>query len=305
MRYFLFFIAVTLLWGCEKELSINITPNDGVVVAYSFLYPDSTFKLHLSESVSITSTDKYGLVNDALVLLKRNGTTILNEPFPNGKAESAWSVGAFVGGDVFELEVNIPDKELVLASTVIPLKPNVIGIDTITELRRQNDGEFKPFLKFNIDFVENQATTDYYQLIVTRQGLQTSGEQIVNVVDVVKEDPVFSFLESGANLSNWFDFKGLFSDVLINGQDYQLKFLVDKSLLYLKDDEQSGDISVYLYHHTYDYFEYHKTYILSKGTDFFPMFDPVMIHSNVTNGLGLFSGMTFELFKYDLVEMDE
>ena len=48
------------------------------------------------------------------------------------------------------------------------------------------------------------------------------------------------------------------------------------------------------------YFEYLKTTIWAKGADNFPVFDPVRIHSNVEQGLGLVSGMSFDQVQYEI-----
>lgn len=299
MRYSWFLFGLLLL-GCEKEIHIEVPVQEGRVILYSFLYPDSAVSFHLSESVSITSPDLYAYIENARIGLKVNDLVQLDQAFPSNTVNGKWDpVGCNYGDSVF-VEVSIPGKPLVRASTMIPEKVVIAALDTVTEVRRPGNGEEKSFLRFALQFNDDGLKTSFYQVVVVRESWDYDGVRRIKTLELLQEDPVFVFHEQGGGLSSWFDFRGLFSDVLINGQDYTVTFLTEKKGYLRTFDEQRVRLTVYLYHHTYDYFEYLKTTIWAKGTDNFPVFDPVRIHSNVDQGLGLVSGMSFDQVQYEI-----
>jgi len=113
-----------------------------------------------------------------------------------------------------------------------------------------------------------------------------------------KDDPVFTQGEQSGSLLQGIDFQGLFSDGVINGLNYRLGFNIPRDNLFFDYYEDKIKITIYLYHHTYDYYSYFRSKILSAGYDGFydglPVFEPVRIHNNIDNGLGLVSGMSFD-----------
>lgn len=298
MRYRWLLFAILLL-GCEKEIHIEVPVQEGRVVVYSFLYPDSAVSFHLSESVSITSPDLYAYVQNARVGLIVNGSIQLDEAFPANTVTGKWDHVDYKYGDTLVVEVVIPGKEPVRASTIVPKKVAIAALDTVTEVRRPGNGEEIPFLRFALRFKDDGLHANYYQVAVVRDSWDPNGVRQTTTLELLHEDPVFLFHEEAGGISSWFDFRGLFSDVLINGQDYTVSFLTEKKGALLASDEQSVRLTVYLYHHTFDYFEYLKTTIWAKGADNFPVFDPVRIHSNVDQGIGLVTGMSFDQVQYE------
>jgi hypothetical protein len=289
------------MFACEKEVHLNISEAKEEVVVYSFIFPDSIFRMHLSESVIITSSSNYKQIKGASIQIRKNGMEVLNSFFPDDTVMEDWPGLVFDYGDTVDVAVAVPHKDTVSSRTVIPKIVPFMVADTVTEIRKLGENSFQPYFKVHIRFDDSRSVDDYYQLVVARHSLTKGGKHRVKSVTILKEDPVFLFMESGG-LSNWFDFKGLFSDVLINGQSYTLNFAFDKEEFRLADDEQSGQLVVYLYHHTYDYYEYLRTNVISKGIDLFPSFEPVKIHSNVNRGVGLFSGMAFHSVGFDLTK---
>lgn len=301
MRYGWLLFGLLLL-GCEKEIHIEVPDKEGKVVVYAFIYPDSAIRLHLSESVSITSPDLYSYVESARIGLKVNGQLMLDQAFPANTVNGEWDSVDYNYGDSVVVEVAIAGKELVRSRTKVPEKVAIAALDTVTEVRSTGNGVEKAFLRFALRFKDDGLRTNYYQVAVVRDAWDYDGVRHTTTLELLQEDPVFIFHEEAGGISSWFDFRGLFSDVLINGQDYTVSFLAEKSDYLMAYDEQRVRLTVYLYHHTYDYFEYLKTTIWAKGADNFPVFDPVRIHSNVDRGIGLVSGMSFDQMQYEFVQ---
>ena len=297
-----FIFVVLLLLGCEKEIHINVPLKEGKVTLYSFLYPDSSVCVHLSESVSITSTDPYAYVNDAQLSMHVNGNLALTQDYPDNSIVGCWQQIPINYNDTIEFAVTVQGKDTIRAQTIVPSRVLIEAMDTVTEIRRSGNEVENSFLRFSISFKDDGSRADYYQLVVIREGVSFDGTLKKNTLNLLLEDPVFLFQEETGGVSNWFDFNGLFSDLLINGQDYEVSFLANKSDYIKASGEQKVRLFVYLYHHTYDYFEYLKSTIMVNGTDDFPLFEPVTIHSNITHGVGLVSGMSFDKRLIEIIE---
>lgn len=294
-------LLMPILLSCEKEIDVKVPVTESQIVTYAFVYPDSSLSLHLSKSVSIVSDQPFDFVQNAEVKIRRNGLAVVNLVFPSNSVQTQWSNVKCAPDDSLSLEIYIPEKGYVTANSVILPKIDIVALDTLTEMRKGGANGDKEYLKCTLQFADDASSVDYYQLVVVRHSVDKDGKKKITTIDVLKEDPVFLILEQSGGISQWFDFKGLFSDVLINGVTHRLNFLIDKGLTVVGKEEQSAHLVVYLYHHNFDYFNYLKTTIWAKGTDLFPVFDPVRIHSNIKNGLGLFTGMNFDSRRLDLL----
>ncbi len=297
-----FLLVVLLFLGCEKEIHISVPDQDGKVVVYSFLYPDSAVNIHLSQSVAITSTDPYAYVDQARIKLLVNGTSVIDDDFPANSASGKWDLVRFSYNDSLKIEVSVAGKATISSNTVIPDKVGIAVLDTVTENRRSGSSDEKSYLRFSLRFSDDYRNSDYYQVVVLRESWTTDGKHNESTLDLLQEDPVFLFQEETGGISNWFDFKGLFPDVLINGQEYTVTFLTEKKNYLPVAGEQKVQLTVYLYHHTFHYFEYLKSTIWAKGTDDFPLFEPIPIHTNIDQGIGLFSGMSFDKIQIDILK---
>lgn len=298
LKYILLFFLLPLL-ACEKDIELELNEQSDQLVMYAFVYADSVLNLHFSKSQSILSVANYKQVEKGRFRLYINddikGTYIL----PSDTVWSKWDEFDFKVEDKIRIEAYELDGDTIKVESYLPPVIPIEDLDTLSMVSTTDAGNIET-LRTIVSFNDPAATVNYYQLYVVREGWGEIGEQPYynrSVVAYEKNDPVFTIKEQGGSLLQGLDFQGLFTDEFINGLSYRLTFNIPKDHLFFDYYEDKIKISIYLYHHTYDYYSYLRSNVLAAGYDGFydglPVFEPVRIHNNINGGLGLVSGMTF------------
>jgi len=298
-KYILLLFLV--LMACEKDIEIALNKQEDQLVMYAFIYPDSALNIHFSKSQSILSVPNYEQVEQGRFRMYINdeiqGTYIL----PADTVWSKWKEFSFAVGDKVKIEAYELDGDTVKVESYIPDVIPFYDLDTVTITQNLSDLGPTEMLRTKLSFEDPGGVVNYYQLHVVREGFGIVGGEPYytrKAITYEKDDPVFTQGEQSGSLLQGIDFQGLFSDGVINGLNYRLGFNIPRDNLFFDYYEDKIKITIYLYHHTYDYYSYFRSKILSAGYDGFydglPVFKPVRIHNNIDNGLGLVSGMSFD-----------
>ena len=298
-KYILLLFLV--LMACEKDIEIALNKQEDQLVMYAFIYPDSALNIHFSKSQSILSVPNYEQVEQGRFRMYINdeiqGTYIL----PADTVWSKWKEFSFAVGDKVKIEAYELDGDTVKVESYIPDVIPLFDLDTVTITQNLSDLGPTEMLRTKLSFEDPGGVVNYYQLHVVREGFGIVGGEPYytrKAITYEKDDPVFTQGEQSGSLLQGIDFQGLFSDGVINGLNYRLGFNIPRDNLFFDYYEDKIKITIYLYHHTYDYYSYFRSKILSAGYDGFydglPVFEPVRIHNNIDNGLGLVSGMSFD-----------
>ncbi|NPA36703.1 MAG: DUF4249 domain-containing protein [Chlorobi bacterium] len=288
---------VMFFTGCEKDIEIELKDEGNKSVLYSFIYPDSLFTLHFSKSVGVLSEENYALVKNSFFKLYKNGLYQGKYQFPDDTMAWHWRNFEFEPGDSILLKAIDENRDTAIAQTTIPLIIPVERLDTLSSAYQGADGIAYNVLKCNLTFTDNVYTDDYYQLEIIQERWEVidgNENYYRQVVDYIKDDPVFYSRSQQGTLMEGIDFKGLFNDELINGR-YSLQCLVPDSYYKLYWFDRKIKLTFYLYHHTEEFYRYFRTKLISDYYNGVPIFEPVNVYSNVENGIGLVTGMSFAL----------
>jgi len=297
-----FFVIVTTVlvmafmqWGCEKDVELELKKEGNKKVLYSFIYPDSLFRLHYSKSVDVLSDANYNVVDNGRFKMYINGFYQGSYQFPADNVLGEWDDFRFRSGDTVRIKAMDDSEDTAFVETVIPLVVPIEKLDTVSSTYMGTDGILYDVLKCNLTFTDDPETDDFYQLMIIQERWeQIDGEEAyyVDTVDYIKDDPVFYSRNQEGALLEGIDFKGMFDDEIIKGK-YNLQCLVPSSYYKLYWFDKKIKLTFYLYHHTEDYYRYVRSKLISDYYNGIPVFEPVNVHSNVENGLGLVSGMSF------------
>ena len=299
-------VMLLLFSGCEKDIELELKKEGNKKVIYSFIYPDSTLSIHYSKSVDVLSDTEFKVVNNAHFKLYINDLYQGKYFFPDGKVYGMWDDFKFSPGDEVVLKAMDDTKDTAVVRTEIPMTVPIEKLDTVSSVYQGTDGILYDVLKCNIHFTDDVVQDDFYQLVIIHErwevidGLET---YYLDTVDYVKDDPVFFSRSQEGTLLEGLDFHGLFDDEIINGP-YSVQCLVPSSYYKLFWFDRKIKLTFYLYHHTKDYYRFVRSKLISDYYNGIPVFEPVNIYSNVTNGIGLVSGMSFTadslIFEQDL-----
>ncbi len=287
-------ISVVLV-QCEKDIELELKKEGDQMVLYSFIYPDSVFRLHFSKSVDVLSKDNFKYVDHGQFKLYVNDYYKGKFDFPENEVSGEWRNFTFLPGDSVKLVAIDATPDTATVSTVIPRNVYVNKLDTVSSKYQGTDGILYDVLKCNLTFTDPKYQANFYQLVIVQERWEVIDEVETyyrEVVNYIKDDPVFYSRNHDGTLMEGLDFHGMFDDELIKGE-YDLQCLVPSLYYKLYWFDKKIKLTFYLYHHTEDYYRYFRTKLISDYYNGLPIFEPVNINSNIENGIGLVSGVSF------------
>ncbi|MDI1234819.1 MAG: DUF4249 domain-containing protein [bacterium] len=266
------FLLSVMLYSCEKEIKLNIGEYASKLVVNGEFNSNSTIKVEISRSIPILNvTDSTGyLLMDASAKLYENNAFIGNLTYINGFYTINYKPiqGKSYKVDIVRSGFNPAVAEVNVPATIISNSKFVdsVGIDNLGF----------PFGQLTIKFNDDAATNNYYELSVR---YYDDGIKQWFPLDIKSNDIVFlnnTKLDNGAYV---------FSDVSFNGQQKTI-------LTSIEGNTASGtpkfEISIKTF--SEDYYNYLKQLRDYNNSSFF-VADPIILISNVKNGLGMVGGV--------------
>jgi len=316
LNYIFIIGLLQLIISCEtlREFEVPKEP-DKLVIGGRFPF-DSIMSILISKSRFIITPEidyKYWLKN-ATVNVSEGGKIIDQLIFVDEDIDiEGFLPSLYVSasdfrpesGKTYSIEVNSAGFSSIYATTTIPPKVTIESI--LLENRKVEivDGLFA--FPISIEFNDPAAESNYYRV-----------EAFVSTFTVV-QGQVFSGggtlavapeLTQGQDLSNNNSpfFSGLYiSDINFNGEKFKLDFFVETlNLLGVinqnidPSDSLSAELSVVLKHITKEHYDFGVTSKLQDRVNDDPFSEPVPVKSNVTGGLGIFAGFSFDLISTEV-----
>jgi len=319
MKVNIFILAgLIFLTSCESNVeNFEITPTDPRLVLLSYAYADSSAKLYVSRNISLDEPVKLYPVTNANCELFENNVSVGNFIIGNDDWYSAAGI-TFKEGSEYKYEVSADGYNSVTGNFYVPIKPEIISVDTqFVSEPQPNCPDCTPlnYFLFNIEFLDNSDTEDYYMVeFVCRYYEYVRDyftEEIVDSIFVrnlqmfsnapyiesVVHNSIFSSGEYYYNPTQGEEASGhlfIFSDKYLNNGKNTLTLKIGAPHT---EDAKEEDFNVDLVFKSIDFNMYE--YALSKGRNSLAedniFVEPVTIYSNIESGLGLVSG--FSVFK--------
>ncbi|MDA3879161.1 MAG: DUF4249 domain-containing protein [Prolixibacteraceae bacterium] len=225
-------------------------------------------------------------------------------------------------GKKYKIEVEYDGFGMAWAETIIPEK---VVIDTMrTDVKEITEYGYTESRKFYyLKFTDPQNEKNYYRLSVStgrgrRSTIWNSDTEQYEVVDTIKEvyvsyefdtyinsdDPLLTGNEDADDylfIGNENDYN-LFTDELINGQQYELSYNnYYNSYYYLEGDMNEGDFfsnTVKLMNLTREAYLYIKSSHEHWLNDENYLTEPVQVYTNINNGIGVFAGYSIDEYSF-------
>jgi len=312
-RVLKYFSAVVVLMfltlSCEEVIEFKGDKTEPKIILYAMLSPEETISVSLAKSHAIFDA-RYTpeQITNATVRLYRDGELIETltyvPPVPCeycSPAEHSRYVSQEIRpipGSIYRIEAEVPGLKPVSAETSLPVLVPVLGIDTTTD----NEEEYNSFLVTKVKFTDPGATENYYRISVTRlEGYYNGDKSVpynpaasVNVVMsddsyAANADPIIAPEQEedlfGMYSSNTYN---VFSDELISGQEYDLTLKIS---YYRRPDTTYNEFThfkIELHSITKDLYLYLRSYAAHMQTRDSFFSEPVLVYSNIADGLGVF-----------------
>jgi hypothetical protein len=294
-------IFLFLLCACQKEY-VEIPDTGRKIVINGLITTDSLLNIRITKSQYYKSWDYYPVSDSGSVVYFYENNVCIDSLHFSNQGENTfyegggmyyksnyWSGSVYPSqGKEYKIKVTKPGYPEATATTIVPRMVKIERIDTsrIT-LTPGNGTDF--LLNCNITFTDPALENNYYIINVIEVEKFSLRK---GFIDFVCPDPITE--EEFSSNSGNFKFGYAFSDKLINGRKYNLSVIINGRYYwdspYNPYPKTSRVYYFRLYSVTEDYFKFIKTLNLFNATRWDPLSEPVMVHSNVTGGYGIFAG---------------
>lgn len=291
------FLSLFLFCACQKE-NVEIPDTGRKVVINGLITTDSLINVRISNSYYFTDPLMHSAIfpefDNADVRFYKNNIYLDSLYYSNPGNEyreiyyksNYWSKDAFpLPGNEYIIKVKKPGFPDATATTTIPRLVKIERIDT----SRINGLGFNFIMNCRIEFTDPSAEKNYYlfNIITIRMDPWGRGYLAFDCQDPVIEEELSS---ASGNLKYGY----AFSDKLIDGKKYSLNVSF-KGYYYYNYPNNPFPRTSYIYYLrlisiTEDYFKFIQTLNLFNASYMNPLVEPVMVHSNVTGGYGIFAG---------------
>jgi len=304
--YLSLIISLVLFASCEKDVEFKGEMTKSVLVVNSFVSPDSVVSANVSES-------KFFLEEENTITGIENATVsvYVNDVFKEKMIHT--DKGNYRGtyiptiGEIIKLVVTVSNKTDVSCQDKVLTRPEIVSVDTAvtsstggylldyhTKLNSNDTQVYDTIGKsrnydceFKIKMKDKGNEKNYYRLAVVRNSTfeGESGYEFVHITDNIDPEAYSSDPLQTEDDSNPFC---VFSDDIINGKEYTLKFKLSQNVItfYNRPKETKQELIIALQQISKDYYLYLRTRAVANEDNVFS--EPVQIHCNIKNGLGVF-----------------
>lgn len=287
----MFFVLFFTACNFEKVVEVGEIAVDPHLVINGLIYAGAdTTQFYVTESRTIYNPNNwysgpFRVVHNADLSLSLNNEI---HKLSYNKEDSTY---IFVGCINARQKVSIEstyNKQHVSSSVVLPDAPDATLVDTI-HFEEFNSLGANYYILFHVKLKDKPNTKDFYRLIVTNSFSyedEVYGNSVINET-AYSNDPLLAGT-----------FK-VFRDISFDGKEYTLSFYVNDYSKQLETTSNSTwKLEVALQTISEDLYKYYTSLQRSSENQWNET-EPVLIHSNIVGGLGIFGACNeINLFKY-------
>jgi len=275
------FILLIFLGACEKNIKLEIPTSEDKMVVNALFYTDSLFEVHISKSQFILSdnTEAVAVENAQVKLYENRRFEELLTYYSNGTYTSTRIIP--IQGNNYTIEIETTDLKTVRAVSYLPEKIDITNFEYKIELKNQLQ-----LFACSVEFSDPPQQANYYLLSVF--GAKKNESNFRKAIYIDTHD---SIVAENEFISESF----IFTDKLIDGKQKRLDFTFSSDVL-----ENMEKYQIVLNSITSDLYLYLKTRERQISNIENPFIEPIEIHSNIQNGLGIFSGISPSIYTFEL-----
>ncbi len=284
MKLLKYFICIILFFpACETVVTLEIPEHESKLVVYGYFDPAfEELRVEVNNSVGILSTADPEPINDAQVEFLKDGQSIGFFNITNNegryKLEHQLSLNP---NDNYELKISANNYTSVSATQMMLEQPEITHAEETgrTLPEEFNEGDFK---EYRITINDNSDKENFYILQYIKYD---TIEQKYNKLNMYSES---------VDVERGLRKELIFRDIILAGNNYEINVICEDLAHVLETNEIGG---FRLLNVSEDRFLYAKSFKDAKDAEDNPFAEPVTVHTNIENGLGIFSlERRFEIF---------
>jgi hypothetical protein len=308
-----------LVISCESVLFIELEESEKLIVVNAALTDNTYASVQVSRTRHILDNAPLVPLDKATVRLYEEGSLVQVLPH-TGQGHYVSQDFVPATGRSYTVEVEHAGYPAVTALCVVPESIPIAGLDTSTVTMEQQEDYYwgwdLRWLQFDLTLQDPAGEENYYLLNLRADRSYTEWrDTTVKVVDSLYygnqwnyflEDSTYTiydihrfedqpYLETDDIVVEAETSKGiLFSDQLIDGESYSLRFRVMEEMLTSAD---SAVVDIRLHSISESYYRYLKSRQKHYDTKENPLVVPVIVYSNVEFGTGFFGGYSTDQYR--------
>ncbi len=307
MKKLLIFASIIILFfigiACEKTIDIDLEDAKIRIVLNSGLTPDSIISVNITRSRHILDNADIIPLADAVVKLYEDDVFIGNMTY---KYNGFYTIDYYpIIGKTYKVEVEHSNFDNVFGLTKIPESVNILSIDTTKSFDENGNEYYNFFIKFR----DPSLTSNYYMVSMRNRYSYEMWDENMITIDTLYVGPDTTIVQEEHGGYRWVETTDkiwfqtddmivdaqiynsnsvIFSDELIDGQEYLLKLKVDKYNFY----QDTNQIYVDFYSISPEYYKYLVSFNKHQEAHNDPFAEPVIVFSNIVDGIGILGGMS-------------
>ena len=301
--------ALSLAFSCSKIIEVELPEVQTKPIVNCLFSPGEPFHLHISLTKKPTDTVEYIVNNASIQIIGDNG--IIANPVSLGNGYYTDKTILAQEGTTYFLKVNIPGYQEVRSTSKIEISGT-----SIVEVRSEEDYNVQAVMgtgeeasikvqKLTIAISHNTSSPDYMGVSVIEDYLTTrlinesefsNGEEPI-IEEVLKyrlgymnsEDPIIT--TEGLETYDTHNIL-LFKDELFERKPQPVEMFFEK--------ETETKFWLRFFQFSPEAFKYLKSWIIhgyTKEYDFWEVYEPLPLYSNIENGYGIFAGYSMQQFR--------
>lgn len=315
-------VAALLAVGCEKEIPLDTEGIEPKVVVTGNVVAGKALNIHLTYSRLIFGWhDANGMyeysfdeIDNATVSLVANGVVMGGTLRDSGYYEFGYVPQE---GDKLDLKVSVPGHDELTATTVVPHKP--VLTDLNSSVRNTDEYEVQIDVRFKLKDLAGES--NYYRLKVflydttVYRYVDYQGDTVTDVYANEPEQMYFSCNDAAINpfgisdvsIDEAVTYSSLyFTDNAFSGENHEVHLTFTQWTGGYYEGSTSTSkrhVEVEVTAMSRDRFLYEQSVQASSESDDLGIFqDPVPVHSNIENGIGIFAGTSPSKLKAEVAE---
>ena len=295
-------LAGLLISSCEKEFILDLQGSDNIMVVNSFFNGDEPLSLSLTKSMLPQESQNIVELKKAKVSLFKDGTFVEDMKYLKASGDTLgrfYSVIMPVIGSTYKVEVETEKKGKASSQSVLPPKVDIVS-DTAVWVKWVNDEDSARVIRFyfEIEFNDPQernfyfitASAPIYKVDITNNTSQFYSWQFAEILSA--DLPAHELYLNNALLFKDVSFNATHKKITGTATMYSqpdfiesnqhldfASFVLDKSKLHIELHSLSKD--------AYNYCSSYARKIAAQDDVYS---EPIVIYSNIENGLGVFAG---------------
>ncbi len=231
---------------------------------------DTAVWVYVTHSQGILENGEAKSIEDATVEMFKDGLLVETLPYLGERFYAkTLALPLLADGAEYEFKISANGYDPVEARQQMPMPVPIISATYEPEGALDIDGERVD--EITVEFIDPSGADNFYKIIVTVETEQWSHSPWLHQLDPIAED-----LDNGQYIK----------DASFDGKKYSWRVGIWPQYFQPGDDAK---IYVQLHSVSRDHYFYERSVVLSQDADDNPFAEPVIIHSNVEGGQGIFS----------------